>query len=422
MSVPRFLRNAFEDFEPVDIKEWLSEGKIEVFLEAKEEKKLCCHRCGSELRAERGKYRLKLEGLPILGHRLFIFLWRRKADCWKCKKARAEEISFIADETPHLTREYAYWIGKLCEIAAVSRVAELLNQDETTTWRLDFERMKRMLQNYRIPSVTALSVDEVYARKKPKFEGENRNKRFFTVVTDLQTRRVIWVSEGRDKAALDQFFLLLGKDACKKIRVVAADMHEDYAASVQEHCKAATLVWDRFHVMKNFEEAINDTRKDLHAELIRGSPGAKMTQGNYRFIFLKRASRRTNQEKTHIEEVLKLNPSFMKLELIKERMISFFDQQDELEAKRIFEEIGDWIWQARFTHLMRWYTHLEKGWKTLRNYFRYRVTSALSEGINNVIKMLKRRAFGYKNMEYFRLKIMQLCGYLNSKFIPLTNS
>ena len=70
----------------------------------------------------------------------------------------------------------------------------------------------------------------------------------------------------------------------------------------------------------------------------------------------------------------------------------------------------------------QWYRNFEKGWERIKNYFQYRVTSALSEGHNNVIKMLKRRAFGYRNMEYFRLKIMQVCGYLNSRYIPCPES
>lgn len=70
---------------------------------------------------------------------------------------------------------------------------------------------------------------------------------------------------------------------------------------------------------------------------------------------------------------------------------------------------------------MKWYKNLEAGWETLKNYFHYRVSSSLSEGQNNVIKMLKRRAFGFRNMEYFKLKIMQLCGYLNSRFIYHSN-
>jgi transposase len=89
----------------------------------------------------------------------------------------------------------------------------------------------------------------------------------------------------------------------------------------------------------------------------------------------------------------------------------------EHSAKAIFEEIGDWIWQCGFEPLKKWYRNFEKGWDTFKNYFKYRVTSSLSEGINNVIKTLKRKAYGYKNMHYFKLKIMQTCGYLNSKYV-----
>ena len=155
-----------------------------------------------------------------------------------------------------------------------------------------------------------------------------------------------------------------------------------------------------------------------HEEQARGSELHRLSRGQYRFMFLKKAHRRTDQEKLHIDDVLKANERFAKLELIKERMLTFFDQQDEDSARAIFEELGEWIWQAHFKPLMDWYRKFEGGWQTIKNYFRYRVTSALSEGINNVIKMLKRRAFGYRNMQYFRLKIMQVCGYLNSRYIP----
>ena len=100
-------------------------------------------------------------------------------------------------------------------------------------------------------------------------------------------------------------------------------------------------------------------------------------------------------------------------------MLSFFSEQSEEAALRVFNEVGDWIFQAGFKPLMNWHNQLEGGWLTLKNYFKYRVTTALSEGHNNTIKMLKRRAFGYRNMYYFRLKIMQVCGYLNSRYVPI---
>ena len=419
-TVPRFLSAAVPGFSIIDVKEWLAEGRIEVYLErSSEAPPASCYRCGSCLSVARGKHRMKIEGMPILGLRTYFIFWREKRHCPGCKKVRSEKIEFIAAETPHLTMDYAWWLGRLCEIAAVSRVAELMNQDNMTVWRLDLARMKRMLSHYRIPEVRKISVDEVYARRKEKYEGESRNERFFTVISDLDTGRVVWVSESRDKKALDEFFLLIGEEACRQIEVVAADQHDAYAASVKEYCPQATLVWDRFHVMKIFEEAVNETRMMLHAEQAKGSDLSRLSRGKFRFLFLKKASRRTEEERTHIDDVLRENAGFAKLELIKERMMTFFYESDEVSAKKVFEEVGDWIFQMGFKPLMKWHSTLEKGWDTLKNYFRYRCTSALSEGQNNVIKMLKRRAFGYRNMLYFRLKIMQVCGYLNSRYVPM---
>jgi transposase len=418
-SIPRFI--AYEGYEVLDFKEFLSQERIEIHLERKKDKPFDCYRCGTPMGAIRGRYRLRIKEMPIFNYECRVWLWRYQGYCFKCKKSRSEAVSFISSDTPHLTARYAWFLGNLFEIAAVSRVAEMFQMKESTALDLDFNRLKRLLTQYKIPEVTEISVDEVYARKHDKFEGESRSRRFFTIVSDLKTHRVIWASESRDTEALDQFFILLGEEACSKIKVVAADQHEDYAKSVKSYCPNATLVWDRFHIMKNFEEAVNEQRKELHEEQARGSELQRLTRGKFRFLFLKKEKERTQEEKNHINDVIRLNDRFLKLELIKERMITFFNEKDSVSAKKIFEEIGDWIWQAGFTHLMKWYKNLETGWDTLKNYFIYRVTSSLSEGINNVIKALKRRAFGYKNMFYFRLKIMQVCGYLNSRYLTMHN-
>jgi transposase len=418
MRLPRFFK--FENYNIQDLKEFLTEDRVDIFLERDFSFEPKCHRCGGRMGAKRGDHFMKIETLPILGLRTFLHFRRFKFDCSTCKKVRSESVPFLSEETPRLSKEYAWWIGRLCEISPVSRVAELISHDGMTTWRVDFNRMIRLLSNYKIPKARRLSVDEVYARRKKKDESEDRDERFFTVISDLDTRRVIWVSFSRKKKALDEFFKIIGPDGCSRIEVVAADQHDAYAASVNEFCPRATLVWDRFHIMQNFEVAVNEVRKDLCEESNHDDVKQK-ARGRYKYLFLKKASRRTESEKSHLEEVMKLNQGFYKLELIKEKMMSFFDQPDLAAAKLVFEEIGDWIYQEGFRPLMDWYCKIEKGWETLRKYFEYRVTSALSEGINNVIKTMKRKAFGYRNMNYFRLKIMQVCGYLNSRYCSMEN-
>jgi len=281
---------------------------------------------------------------------------------------------------------------------------------------MDFKRMKQMAQHYKIPSPEAISVDEVYARRTKK-EGESRSDLFFTVISDLKTRKVIWVSEGRSKEALDQFFILIGESGCKKIKVVATDQFQGYRASVKEHCPQAKLVWDRFHIMQNFEKALDSDRKTLHGEQAKGSYAYRLSAGKNRFIFLTKASRRTKTDQENMEELMKINKDFFKLELIKEKTLSMYNAKSADEAKEIFDEVGSWIVSCGFKSLWAWHNEIEKNWVHIQNYFEFRVLTGLSEGINNVIKMIKRRAFGYRNMEYFRLKIMQVCGYLNSRFV-----
>jgi len=280
--------------------------------------------------------------------------------------------------------------------------------------------MRRMFQHYKIPKVTRLSVDEVYAQKyRPGFRNQGRDKSFFTIVCDLDSRRVIWVSESRSKEALDEFYKIIGPERCDEIQVVVADQHDAYKSSTEEYCPKATFVWDRFHLVQAMEKAVDDTRKELHEAQEWNAGNKQFTRGKWRYIFLQRADRRSKRDQEHIEEVFRKNEKFFKLELIKEKFLTFFDSKNELEAEFTMSDIDGWINQCRFSSLRKWYDNLMKGWKTLKNWFKYRVTSSLSEGQNNVIKTLKKKAYGYKNMAYFKLKILQVCGFMNSNYIDM---
>ena len=100
-------------------------------------------------------------------------------------------------------------------------------------------------------------------------------------------------------------------------------------------------------------------------------------------------------------------------------MFQIFESPNAEEARYKFEQLGLWIHQEKFQALTRWWKNFNQGWETFKNYFKFRVTSSLSEGVNNVIKTLKKKAYGYKNMAYFKLKILQVCGFLNSRYIDM---
>jgi transposase len=103
MKLPRFLQ--FKGYDVKDFKEYLSEGRIEVHLEIKDVRDRRCNRCKTELSGYSGQHRMKIEGLPIMGHRLFIYFWRSKGFCVTCKKHRSERVHFLSELSPHYTKD-----------------------------------------------------------------------------------------------------------------------------------------------------------------------------------------------------------------------------------------------------------------------------------------------------------------------------
>ena len=231
----------------------------------------------------------------------------------------------------------------------------------------------------------------------------------------MATHKVIWVSRSRRKEALDEFFQLIGEEACKEIEVVATDQHPGYAASVKEFCPNATLVWDRFHLVQKFNDALNLDRRDELSNIDPEGAMGDLMNNKYRFLFQTRAYKRTDQDKKHIEEVMRLNQKITKMEIIKERFHSIFNCNSIDDAKVIMAEVYQWAFDANCTNIFKWIAYIREE-KTFWNYWLYKVTTGISEGINRAIKGLKWQAYGYKDMTYFSLKIMQKCGYLNSRF------
>jgi transposase len=420
MSLRRFYKKITPGYEVIDEKEWMQDKVIDIYFKRDSSAPLICFKCSQYLdKAKVAEHRVKVRAMDIMGFKTYFHLKRPKHFCKNCNKIRTAKIEWISEETPHVTEEYAWWLGRLCEIAPVSKAAELVGIDRTTMWRMDFKRMRRMFQNYKIPMPTRISVDEVYARKKKEYKKESRDKRFFTVICDLDTRRVIWVSESRSKEALDEFFNIIGDDGCKDIKIVAADQFDGYKKSVEENCPEAIFVWDRFHIMQNFNRYLNDDRAWLHNYNCKGET-KRLTRGKFKQLFLKKSERRTGKENQHINDVMDENQDFYALELIKEGMYQLFDSESASVARERFDKIGKWIKESKvFKNLEKWWKNLDQGWGTFGNYFKNRVSSSLSEGQNNVIKTLKKRAYGYRNMAYFKLKILQVCGYLNSKYISM---
>jgi transposase len=413
--IPYCLRS-FQGFLVSDIKEFRDRAHMQIILSRNDDDVRICARCGDNLLGCHDKYWVEARHLRVCGWTVSVCFYREKRHCGSCKKVRSEWISFLSPTSPHVTLEMAFWINRLTEITSVLQVSHLESIDKQTCYKIDKYILTRLLQGYQIPPVTHIAVDEVYARGPRQLkDGEDRGDLFLTVVVDLKTRKVIWVSQGRSKESLNDFFAALGSVQAAKIQVVATDQHDPYNASIREHAPQAKVVWDRFHLVQKFNEALNEER---HLELERIDPEGGMgdlANNKYKYIFMTRAGNRSSLDKKHIEEVMKQNTKFTQLEIIKERFHQVFDQYDKTSAQEVLCDVYDWAYQAKAFKITKWIMSIiddERFW----NYFEFKVTTGLSEGINRVIKGIKWQAYGYKDMTYFALKILQKAGFLNSKY------
>lgn len=410
-----YIFRSFQGFKTLDLKEFIKDKRLEIHLESEPERVRLCTCCGLRLGALKDRYHVKAKHIRAMGWQVEVCFFREKRFCESCKKVRSEWVDWICPTSPHMTMELAWWINRLSEIATVIQVSKLESIDKMACYKVDKHILLRLLQGYEVPSVTRISVDEVYARsKRQQKEHETRDDLFLTVIADQRTRKVIWVSQSRRKEALDTFFEMLGPEGCKRIEVVNCDQHKGYAESVREYCPKASLIWDRFHLVQKFNELLNDERKREWDKY--GDPAMKeddLLAGKYRYIYLTKAKNRTEEDQRHIEEVMKKNQRIAKLEMIKEHFHKVFDESDKLTVQIMLSECYQWSMQINAWDMAFWIRDLSNR-EEFYNYFDHRTTSSISEGLNRAIKTLKWVAYGYKDMVYFGLKIMQKHGYLNS--------
>lgn len=409
-----YVFRSFQGFHTKELKEFIREQRLEIHLQSRPKRVRHCNACGHKLEAMHDRYFMRAKHVRVMGWSVEVCFWREKRFCANCQKVRSEWIDWLCPTSPHITLELSWWISRLSEITTVMQVARLEAIDKMAAYKVDKHILSRLLQGYKIPSVTHISVDEVYARSaKQQKQGETRDDLFLTVIIDHRTHKVIWVSQSRRKEALDRFFQLIGPKACEEIKVVTCDQHRGYAESVAEYCKNADLVWDRFHLVEGFNEALNEERK-AEWNKFGGDHEDDLLHGRHRHIYLTKAKNRSESARRHLKEVASRNEKISYMEIIKEHFHKMFETQDEASAREMLNECYEWSVQGKARELSKYFWNL-LGRQELWNYFKHRITSGVSEGVNRSIKTLKWVAYGYKDMDYFALKIMQKCGYLNSR-------
>jgi len=281
--------------------------------------------------------------------------------------------------------------------------AELFGVSKMTIYRIDLKGLSVLQEKYLsdLPKATNLSVDEVSYKRRHSYAS---------VISDYKKGKVLWLEKGRTEADLKRGYSTLG-DSLSGVNSVAMDLWKAFENATKECLPKSNIVYDKFHITRLLNRAIENERRSYQKSL--SDDDRKIMKKHSRWVLLKRDLNLTEKNRDHLEELRDANKPLYEMYLLKESFLNIFDQRISKQEAR--KQIFAWIRtvnQSLFGDLKRFAKSVLKRIKIVLNWFDNRISNGKAEGINNVIKTLLKRGYGYKNFEYFRMKVLQKCGML----------
>lgn len=358
---------------------------------------LSCSCCGSKIILRRGTIMRRFKSIPIGLKPVLIEIEVQRVFCLACKVVRQVKLSFAKWRRTYTKafERYALMLSKFMTILDVAKHLQV-------SWGTIKDIQKRYLkQRYRNPSlkyIQRIAIDEISIGK---------GHRYLTVVLNLRTGAVIYVGDGKGADALTPFFQRL-KRSKAKVKAVAIDMSPAYISAVLDNLPDAAIVFDHFHVIKMYNDQLSQLRRALFNEA--SGPLEKQVLKGTRWLLLKNPENLNGDKGEHsrLQEALKLNQPLATAYYLKEDLRQFWKQKSRASAKKF---LYNWIGKAESSKIAM----LIKFAKTLRghmfgllNYYDHPISTGPLEGTNNKIKTLQKQAYGFRDMEFFKLKIQAL--------------
>jgi transposase len=386
--------------------------------------KCCCHKCKMPLKRIHDYQDRLLQGPPVgVFPRVVIALSNPRGWCAKCRKNQRADVPFIHPEFPSVTCGFAETAGRLMEETTCEAAARLLHANSKKLWSLDQWRMQYMLERMRLPDdldVGMLSADEVHFRTK-RFKdrvgwtAKRWEAEFVTNLVCYKNSKILFNAMGRDSKALEDCISVLSAGQRLAVEFFAVDMHDPFISVIQKMCPNANICVDRFHLAQQVNKTFDDVRK---RELRRAQAEQDVFQEGMlapsrRFVLVEKKKHLTKQELKMLDQFREQNKEINNAMLI----VEYFHRMLERKNPETFRQaLINWYRLVRDSGLpefRKFAALIRKYRQNIEAYIKSNLTTAVSEGLNNKIKTLKKMAYGYMNPTSFRHKILQRCGFLN---------
>jgi transposase len=342
------------------------------------------------------RVRRQVRDLASGPYRIYIDLEVRRVRCRRCAAVKRERLELLADN-PFYTERFAHYVGRRCRSATIKDIAEELQLDWDAVKELDKQYMRAQVKRAGTPGPKAIGIDEISIRKGHTYR---------IVVSDLVRHRPIWFGgHDRSEASMDEFYRFIGEKKTKQIRLAVMDMWKAFRNSTRHHAPQAAILFDKFHVLRHLSEALDKVRKHEYARL----EGKKRTfiKGQ-KYTLLAHPQNLTGDARKNLKLLLSANKRLNTAYLLKESFAQLWDYNSEVWARKFFE---NWRAQLKWQRLKPYEDFaalIERHWDGLAAYCKpeNKVSLGFVEGLNNKIRVLQRRAYGLRDEEYLRLKIL----------------
>ena len=364
-----------------------------VFIETEPDKRYnpICHNCGSVAMKIHSYNKRMVRDLSIFKAKTSIRYTYRTLRCDRCGLV-VEDLG-LTEPYARVTKRLAQYIWDLCQLLTIKEIAELLELDWKTIKDIHKSRLKERFSQPDIGNPKLLAVDEISLKKRHKY---------LTVVTDWESGRVLWVSQGRGEESLEEFFRQLTPEVKKGIKAIAMDMWDPYIKAVKEHCPVCDIVFDQFHVVSSFGRVIDKVR---NIEFRKANQVGKEVIKGSKYILLKNPENLFKEEKPKLKAILKLNKALSTVYILKDYLKRLWQYRYPKCAKRFLDFWCSLAFQSKIKPVIQFAKTLTRYAYGIINHCRFPIHTSRLEGINNKIKVIKRKAYGFHDVEYFSLII-----------------
>jgi transposase len=368
----------------------------QVIFTIRQEPDTCrCSACGSRKVIARGLVERCFRSLPIGSRATFIVLPIPRVECLACGRVRQVPVPF-ADPRRSYTKAFQRYALELSKRMTIRDVAMHLGVGWDVIKDIQRRDLSHRFAKPKLKHLRHIAIDEIAVAK---------GHHYLTVVMDLESGAVVFVGDGKGADALKPFWKRL-RPSGAKIEAVAMDMSGAYRGAVATHLPKAVIVFDHFHVIKLFNDRLSELRRALYREATDGLH--KEVLKGTRWLLLKNPENLDEEkdEKRRLEEALALNRPLATAYSMKDDLRRFWEQPGKRFATTFLD---GWIRRAAATGIKA----LQPMAKTLAahrsgllSYDEVMITSGPLEGTNNKIKTMKRQAYGFRDLEFFKLKIL----------------